>query len=255
RFNLLCEEFEGYSHLATELISAMGPATQPNNLSSPSIDFSGCPRTGLKAHCFVTGVQICTSSSESSSCMTYFHIFLLICKPSKNMSQTGDKSMANALDNSGFIGPYSKITTGKISEGTSASSSTKSKSLPNQKAELLLALLSISAINKSIFMLSIPNHQYLAHQDPNNSALLLRLIDVALNSAYLKKHTPAVLHINLKSVLSPSVIPCAASLRATIVKTEPVFFWSAWRNFILRVNNNAEFLDHVWPMLRFEVHS
>lgn len=186
-------------------------------------------------------------------------------------------SMAGALDNSGLMGPYSKTITGKVSEGVSATSSTKLKSLPNQKAGLLSALLSIGALHESIFMLSIPNHQYLAYQDPNISALLLRLIDVALDPAYRKcglsvpsadkalqstitqpkkRYAGGPTHQLIdaevpKSALSARVIPRAASLSATNVKTEPVFFWSAWRDRILRANNNAEFLDHVWPMLRF----
>ncbi|PLW09953.1 hypothetical protein PCANC_25777 [Puccinia coronata f. sp. avenae] len=187
-------------------------------------------------------------------------------------------SMAGALDNSGLMGPYSKMnTSSKIPDGTSATTSTQSKSLPNQKAGLLSALLSIGAIHESIFMLSIPNHQYLAHQDPNISALLLRLIDVALDPAYRKcelsvqksgdasqstltrpkkRYAGGPNHLLVdaevpKSALSARVTPRAAILSATSLKTEPVFFWPAWRDRILRANDNVDFLNHVWPMLRF----
>ncbi|KAH9449904.1 hypothetical protein Pst134EA_026616 [Puccinia striiformis f. sp. tritici] len=186
-------------------------------------------------------------------------------------------SMAGALDTSGLMGSYSKVNATKTSEGASASASTKPKSLPNQKAGLLSALLSIGALHESIFLLSIPNHQYLAHQDPNISALLLRLIDVAVDPAYRKcglsvqnsgqqsqsnrtrpkrRYAGGPTHQLIdaevpKSILSARVIPRAASLGATSVKTEPVFFWPTWRDRTLRAQTSSEFLEFVWPLLRF----
>ncbi|KNF06317.1 hypothetical protein, variant [Puccinia striiformis f. sp. tritici PST-78] len=186
-------------------------------------------------------------------------------------------SMAGALDTSGLMGSYSKVNATKTSEGASASASTKPKSMPNQKAGLLSALLSIGALHESIFLLSIPNHQYLAHQDPNISALLLRLIDVAVDPAYRKcglsvqnggqqsrsnrtrpkrRYAGGPTHQLIdaevpKSILSARVIPRAASLGATSVKTEPVFFWPTWRDRTLRAQTSSEFLEFVWPLLRF----
>ncbi|POV98344.1 hypothetical protein PSHT_14079 [Puccinia striiformis] len=187
-------------------------------------------------------------------------------------------SMAGALDTSGLMGSYSKVNATKTSEGASATASTKPKSMPNQKAGLLSALLSIGALHESIFLLSIPNHQYLAHQDPNISALLLRLIDVAVDPAYKKcglsvqnggqqsrsnrtrpkekRYAGGPTHQLIdaevpKSILSARVIPRAASLGATSVKTEPVFFWPTWRDRTLRAQTSSEFLEFVWPLLRF----
>ncbi|OAV88067.1 hypothetical protein PTTG_29171 [Puccinia triticina 1-1 BBBD Race 1] len=169
-----------------------------------------------------------------------------------NAGPQNSLSMAGALDNSGLMGSYSKTTASEIPEGASATASIKSRSAPNQKAGLLSALLSIGALHESLFILSIPNHQYLAHQDPNISALFLRLVDVALDPAYRKCELsvqnsklsqsnltrpkkryaggPAHLLIDAevpKSILSARVIPRVASLGATSVKTEPVFFWPA----------------------------
>ncbi|KAI9616357.1 hypothetical protein H4Q26_010747 [Puccinia striiformis f. sp. tritici PST-130] len=190
---------------------------------------------------------------------------------------TNALSMAGALDTSGLMGSYSKVNATKTSEGASATASTKPKSMPNQKAGLLSALLSIGALHESIFLLSIPNHQYLAHQDPNISALLLRLIDVAVDPAYKKcglsvqnggqqsrsnrtrpkkRYAGGPTHQLIdaevpKSILSARVIPRAASLGATSVKTEPVFFWPTWRDRTLRAQTSSEFLEFVWPLLRF----
>ncbi|MBW0462346.1 hypothetical protein O181_002061, partial [Austropuccinia psidii MF-1] len=188
-------------------------------------------------------------------------------------------SMAGALDNSGPPSSFSKPinpTLNKSLDSLSKSSSNKPKNLPNQKIGLLSALLSIGALHEAIYILSLPSHQFLAHQDSNISALVLRLIDVIINPAYQLALNPSKSQsINTltqpkkrylggssgihqlvepeipKATLSLKLGPRSVSLSTSNVKFEPVFFWSAWKERLIQVKSNEEFLNHVWPLLRF----
>lgn len=164
------------------------------------------------------------------------------------------------------------------SSAKEAASAVRAKDLPNQRAGLLTALLSIGALSESIFILSLPGHAFLARSDPANSALLVRLLNVVLqpaveaagvekdvaepdevelltaakkkyHSAGAGKHELVAADIP-KPVLSRTL----ARLRTTATPgpaPEQVFFWSEWRTRLPLARTPAEVLDLVVPCLRF----
>lgn len=185
-------------------------------------------------------------------------------------------SMAGALDG----GPSGMAASSKpVSKPNDTSQSSKTKDPPNQRAGLLTALLSIGAIQEAILILSLPNHQFLAFQDPNQAALLLRLVDVAITPAYvnagLAVNRPELGHSSTltrprkrylggsggvhqliepelpKPTLSAKVGLRQPSLSSIGTKTESVFFWNRWKERVVRANNPTEVLDVVWPLLKF----
>lgn len=183
-------------------------------------------------------------------------------------------SQAGALD--GGAGPARSSSR----DGASTTTTTKSKDLPNQRSDLLAALLSIGALQESIFLLSLPGHAFLASCDPVNSALLLRLLDVAIRPAAHAEGVDqdgvaedAMMQLTApKRRLQPGsggkhelVAPEAPKATLTLkalakesptkgaqsVVFEHVFFWPHWQSRLTPARDASEVLDNIFPLLRF----